>query len=69
MRATLKKDKLIPVFLLVSGQACTVLRVEGGAANLQILHTTGAMKDKSKGQKSRQLIIIYSNINANITFA
>lgn len=31
---------MLPVLLLVPGQACTVLRMKGGAADLQILQAT-----------------------------
>ena len=35
---------MLPVLLLVPVQACTVLRVESGAADLQILQTTVEIK-------------------------
>lgn len=44
-------NELIPVLLLVPCQACTVLRVEGGAGDLQILHTTIRVV-KTKGNRS-----------------
>lgn len=34
------RDETLPVLLLVPGQACAVLRVEGGAAHLKVFNAT-----------------------------
>lgn len=39
-----RKDVMLPVLLLVPGQACAVLRVEGGAAHLKVFDATVGLK-------------------------
>lgn len=38
------KDEILPVLLLVPGQAWAVLRVEGGAAHLKVFDATVGLK-------------------------
>ncbi len=52
---------MLPVLLLVPGQACTVLRVEGGAADLQIFQAAvGKILDKG-GDKVDTFNYTFSN--------
>lgn len=39
---------MLPVLLLVPGQACAVLRVEGGAAHLKVFNATAGLKLNKK---------------------
>lgn len=55
VNAVHSNELLIPVLLLVPSQACTVLRVEGGAGDLQILHTTiRVVKKKERNRSYKQ---------------
>lgn len=55
-----RKDVMLPVLLLVPGQACAVLRVEGGAAHLKVFDATVGLKQSFRLILSRLTDIMYS---------